>query len=158
MRDAEPRGRLAFRRIVGVVVLVAGPLHRGAREPREGVLTLPEVEPEAMVDLVSAAEVVVCAGGGMLGWVQALARPCVATPMPCGDQRQRTAACRAERTALVVDGTAESLAEGAQLLLGDAERRRALCERLEAVGPRNALSRCIELLEGLLRERQRAAS
>ena len=122
---------------------------------RDGVVTLAEVEPEAMVDLVSEAEVVVCAGGGLLGWVQALGRPCVATPMPCGDQRQRTAACRAEGTALVVDGTAEALAEGAQLLLNDADRRRVLQARLAAVGPRNALTRCLELLEPLLRQRSR---
>ena len=134
-------------------VLVAGPLHRGVREPQDAVLTLPEVEPDAMVDLVAGAEVVACAGGGLLGWVQALGRPCVATPMPCGDQRQRTAACREERTALVVDGTADALAEGARLLLCDAERRRALRERLAAVGPRNALARCVELLEQLLRAR-----
>jgi hypothetical protein len=134
-------------------VLVAGPLHRGTREPQPGVLTLAEVEPEAMVDLASEAEIVVCAGGGLLGWAQALGRPCVATPMPCGDQRQRTAACRAQGTALVVGSTADALAEGAQLLLGDAERRRALRERLAAVGPRNALARCVALLEPLLRQR-----
>ena len=139
-------------------VLVSGPLHPGAREPRDGVRILPEVEPEAMVDLVSEAEVVVCAGGGLLGWVQALGRPCVATPMPCGDQRQRTAACRAEGTALVVDGTAGALAHGAELLLDDADRRRALRDRLAAVGPHNALARCVDLLEQLLRERQRAAA
>jgi hypothetical protein len=138
-------------------VLVAGPLHRGSREPRDGVLTLPEVEPEAMVDLVSGAEIAVCAGGGLLGWVQALGRPCVATPMPCGDQRQRTAACREEGTALVVEGTEEALADGAQLLLRDASRRNALCERLAGAGPRNALARCVDLLEVLLRDRQRAA-
>jgi hypothetical protein len=138
-------------------VLVAGPLHRGARDPQEGVLTLPEVEPPAMVDLAAEAEVVVCAGGGLLGWVQALGRPCVATPMPCGDQRQRTAACRAEGTAVVVDGTAEALATGAEVLLRDEGRRRALREHLAALGPRNALPRCVELLEELLGQRAAAS-
>jgi len=136
-------------------VVVAGPLHRGAHAHDDGVIRLDEVEPEAMVDLASRAEVVVCAGGGFLGWALSLGRPCVTTPMPVADQRQRTDACRAAGTALVVDGTEAALADAALALLADSGRRAALEARLADVGPRNALPRCVELLEELL---QRAGS
>lgn len=138
-------------------VLVAGPLYRGADSTSSGVTALREIEPAAMVDLVSGAEVVVCAGGGLLGWVLSLARPCVTTPMPCEDQRQRTAACRARGTARVVEPSAEALAGEALSLWRDAGRRAELARRVAESGPRNALPRCIELLEGLVRERLRAA-
>jgi hypothetical protein len=138
-------------------VVVAGPLHRGTQACSEDLAWLDEVEPEAMVDLASGADVVVCAGGGLLGQVLSLGRPCVTTPMPAADQRQRTEACREEGTALVVEGTESALADGAQVLLGDAARRDALVRRLAEVGPRNALPRCVDLLEALL-ARQRAAS
>jgi UDP:flavonoid glycosyltransferase YjiC (YdhE family) len=132
-------------------VVVAGPLHRGENASREGVTWQGELEPEAMVDLAACAEVVVCAGGGFLGQVLSLGRPCVATPMPVADQRQRTAACRDAGTALVVEGTADALAAGALALLGDRARREALAETAASAGPRNALPRCVELLEELLR-------
>ena len=137
------------------VVVIAGPLHRGAHAACAGVTWLDQVEAEAMVDLASGAEVVVCAGGGLLGQVLSLGRPCVTTPMPAADQQQRTAACRRDGTALVVDGTEQALADGALALLGDTARRDALVRRLAEAGPRNALPRCIELLENLL---QRARS
>jgi UDP-N-acetylglucosamine:LPS N-acetylglucosamine transferase len=117
------------------------------------VRALREQDPAAMVDLISGAEVVVSSGGGGLGWVLSLGRPCVATPMPTGDQQQRTDACRAEGTALVVDGSAEALAAGVVALAQDAARREALAERVAARAPRNHLPRCVELLEALLRER-----
>jgi hypothetical protein len=137
-------------------VVLAGPLHRGAQAACEGVTWLDRVPPEAMVDLVSGAAVVVCAGGGLLGWVLSLGRPCVTTPMS-GDQRQRTRACRAEGTALVVEGNEPALAGGALALLGDVARRQALAMRAASAGPRNALSRCVALLEGLL-EPERAGA
>lgn len=137
-------------------VLVAGPLRRGAGGAAAGVTQLAAVGPSAMVDLLCGAELVVCAGGGLLGWVQALGRPCVTTPMPCGDQIQRTAACRAQGTARVVEGSEQALADGALTLWHDAAARGALTRRLAEVGPRNALPRCIELLEALLHARQRA--
>lgn len=139
----------------GRAVVVAGPLHRGARAADAGVTWIEDVAPEAMVDLVSGAAVVVCAGGGLLGQVLSLGRACVTTPLPAADQRQRTDACRAAGTALVVEGTEAALAAGALALLGDAARRAALVRRLAEIGPRNALPRCVELLEGLL---QRAGS
>ncbi|HEX5067944.1 MAG TPA: UDP-N-acetylglucosamine--N-acetylmuramyl-(pentapeptide) pyrophosphoryl-undecaprenol N-acetylglucosamine transferase, partial [Myxococcota bacterium] len=67
----------------------------------------------------------------------------------------RTDACRAAGTALVVDGTEDALADAAPALLADAARRAALVARLAAVGPRNALPRCVELLEEAI---QRAGS
>ena len=97
-----------------------------------------------------------CAGGGLLGWVLSLGRPCVTTPMS-GDQRQRTRACRAEGTALVVEGNEPALADGALALLGDGASRQALAMRAASFGPRNALSRCVALLEGLL-ETERAGA
>ena len=138
-------------------VVVAGPLHRGARAAGEGVTWLDEVEPEAMVDLAGGAEVVVCGGGGLLGQVLSLARPCVTTPMPVADQRQRTEACRRDGTARVVEGTEAALAGGARALLGDAARRDALARRAASAGPRNALPRCVDLLEALLPDGTRGA-
>jgi hypothetical protein len=67
-----------------------------------------------------------------------------------GDQRQRTRACRAEGTALVVEGTERALAGGALELLGDGAAREALVKRAASAGPRNELPRCIALLEGAL--------
>ena len=55
--------------------------------------------------------------------------------------------------ALIVDGTEQALADGALALLGDTARRDALVRRLTEAGPRNALPRCVELLEALLRQR-----
>jgi hypothetical protein len=130
-------------------VVLAGPLHRGGQPACEGVIWIDRAPPEAMVDLVSGAEVVVCAGGGLLGWVLSLGRPCVTTPMS-GDQRQRTRTCRAQGTALVVEGTERALADGALALLCDGASRQALANRAASAGPRNALSRCVALLEGLL--------
>jgi hypothetical protein len=130
-------------------VVLAGPLHRGAQAASEGVTWIDRLPPEAMVDLVSCAEVVVCAGGGLLGWVLSLGRPCVTTPMS-GDQRQRTRTCRAEGTALVVEGNEPALAGGALALLADGASRQALAMRAASAGPRNSLSRCVALLEGLL--------
>jgi hypothetical protein len=139
-------------------VVVAGPLHRGAPAASDGVTWLEGVAPEAMVDLAAGAEVVVCAGGGLLGQVLSLGRPCVTTPMPAADQRQRTDACRAAGTALVVAGMEAALADGALALLVDGARRDALVRRLADVGPRNALPRCVELLEALLRGQRAAPS
>jgi hypothetical protein len=130
-------------------VVLAGPLHRGAQSACEGVTWIDQAPPETMVDLVSGAEIVVCAGGGLLSWVLSLGRPCVTTPMS-GDQRQRTRVCRADGTALVVEGTAPALADGALELLADGASCRALAMRAASAGPRNALSRCVALLEELL--------
>jgi hypothetical protein len=138
-------------------VVIAGPLHAGAVAAPAGVTALGEVEPSAMVDLVAGATGVVSAGGGLLQWVLSLGRPCVTTPMPCEDQRQRTAACRAQGTAWVVDGTASALADGALSLWRDAPRRDALVRRLAEVGPHNALPRCVALLEQLLCARRGGA-
>jgi hypothetical protein len=135
-------------------VVVAGPLRAAARESSAGLLRLGPVAPEAMVDLISGALLVVCSGGGLLGWVLSLGRPCVTTPMPCEDQLARTARCRAAGTARVADGTAEALAGAALALLRDDAARAALVARLAEHGPRNALPRCVGLLEALLRSRQ----
>ncbi len=135
-------------------VAIAGPLHKGPGAAPPGVSARGEVEPSARVVLVAGAAGVVSAGGGLLHWVLSLGRPCLTTPMPCEDQRQRTAVCRAQGTALVVDGHAEALADGALSLWRDVSRRDALVRRLAEVGPRNALPRCLELLEQLLRARR----
>ena len=137
-------------------VLVSGPLHEGVAQ-LPGVLALRELEPVAMVDLIAGAEVVASGGGGGLGWVLSLARPCVTTPMPTGDQQQRTEACRAQGTARVVDGTADALADGVLALWRDPAARAALAERVAARAPRNALPRCVDLLEELLRARSAPA-
>ena len=134
-------------------VWVAGPLHAGAPEPAPGVRVLREQGPAAMVDLIAGAEVVASSGGGGLGWVLSLGRPCVTTPMPTGDQRQRTEACGAQGTALVVEGSAQALADGVLALVQDAARRSALVARVAERAPRNALPRCLDLLEDLLRAR-----
>jgi UDP-N-acetylglucosamine:LPS N-acetylglucosamine transferase len=134
-------------------VLVSGPLHAGDAQAPPGVTLLRELEPAAMVDLIAGAEVVASSGGGLLGWVLSLGRPCVATPMPTEDQRQRTDACRKDGTAWVVDGRADALADGVLALARDARRRTELTQRLAERGPRNALPRCVELLEQLARER-----
>jgi hypothetical protein len=131
-------------------VVVAGPLHEQPATTRPGVIGVPSLSPEEMVDLVAGAELVVCGGGDLLGHALATGRACVATPAGGADQPERIGRC--ERAGLVVASplSAAALAASALALLDDGDRRAGLQRTIAEAGLHNGLPRALALIEELL--------
>jgi hypothetical protein len=153
----KPRGRSAGELFVeaaaeaaqksGVPALVVlGPLHREAPPAPAGVRLLGYLPQPALMDLIEGARVVATGGGGLLNQALALGAACVATPLHQSDQPARVAGCQARGLLVAAEPDPVAIAQAATALLADAARRAALRARVAEQGPRNELTRCMELL------------
>jgi len=146
---AEAAGRL--RETTGLqVALVLGPLYRGDAAPPPGVVTLPSLEPDALIDLLAGADVIACGGGDLVAQALANERPCVVASTGGLDQPDRI---RAFSDAGLIEASpleAGALARHVGELLGDDRRREALRARAKAAGLRNGVGAALDRLQRLL--------
>ncbi len=131
-------------------VAVMGPLYEGRPSGAAGVILVPALSPNEMIDLVSGAHLVACGGGGLMGQALATGRICVAAPAGGDDQPGRIRLCEEAGLLAASPLAAEAIAERTLGLLEDAERRAAFRHCIERSGLRNALPHALALMEGLL--------
>jgi UDP-N-acetylglucosamine--N-acetylmuramyl-(pentapeptide) pyrophosphoryl-undecaprenol N-acetylglucosamine transferase len=112
---------------------------------------------DRLPDAMAAADLVVGRSGGSVAELAALGKPAVLVPYPYASadhQRKNAQWMAAAGAALVVDDaqmTGERLAGLTLELLGDRERLAAMAAASASLGRRDATSRVVDEIEGLLR-------
>ena len=129
---------------------VLGPNQREDAPTPTGVTRFAYLPQPELMDLAAGARVVAAGGGGLLHQLLALGAACVATPLHVGDQKHRVAECAERGFVHASEPEPEALADAVCALLRDEPARAKLRARLAEAGPRNELSRCMELLEPLV--------
>ena len=146
---AEAAGLVASETDLSVVT-VMGPLHKGHLPSLPGVITVPSVSNQHMIDLIHDARLLALGGGSIVFQAIALRRVCVAAAIGGRDQNRRVHQLAQQGMIEAAEPTPTSLSHAILRLLNDRDRMHAIQARVDDSGVSSGLSMAMDAIERLL--------